>query len=186
MAVTRSQPSADDQPARVSAGAIVQSVRGPEPVAVIAINTSVILFIHQLIRNPKLRVYLLLVAVVFAGCTGVCKRMQQSQQTMKNRVHTRRNHHKRNGQQCRQRQQQTLLMLITTMTDFLMHTNRNCLQIRMIQIPMAMSYIQIVSTVENLDNAMSKGGLAVDSVAYVELSSNEITGYILCTNSDTC
>lgn len=39
-------------------------------------------------------------------------------------------------------------------------------------------YIQIVSTVERLSNAMSNGDLAVGSVALVELSSDEITGHI--------
>ena len=39
-------------------------------------------------------------------------------------------------------------------------------------------YIQIVSTVERPGNAMSNGGLAVGSVAFVELSSDEITGHI--------
>ncbi|QCP89675.1 hypothetical protein [Haloarcula marismortui] len=39
-------------------------------------------------------------------------------------------------------------------------------------------YIQIVSTVKRPGNAMSNGGLAVDSVAFVELASDEATGHI--------
>ena len=39
-------------------------------------------------------------------------------------------------------------------------------------------YIQIVSTVERPGNAMSNGGLTVGSIAFVELSSDEVTGHI--------
>ncbi|GAA5434324.1 MULTISPECIES: binary toxin-like calcium binding domain-containing protein [Haloarcula] len=39
-------------------------------------------------------------------------------------------------------------------------------------------YIQIVSTVQRPGNAMSNGGLTVGSVAFVELSSDEITGHL--------